>query len=130
MTIFGTLIFGFTSGEDLDVLRTCTGVTPSDALVKAWLTVKARASDADPGILQKIVTTISGAAGQITADGSAGQGNGTAQLTFHLSAADTALLAAGALYLFDVQVKTAGGKIYTVEEGSLQLASRVTGAIT
>lgn len=127
MTTHGSLITG-TAGEDIDVIEPVSGVTPADALIRAWLTIKLKASDADPGVVQKVITTGSSAAGLITADGSVAQGNGTASCLFHLSAADTTLLGAGTLYLFDIQVKTAAGKIYTAEDGQLLLTPRVTGA--
>lgn len=48
-------------------------VSAADPLVKAAYTLKANLADADPGILQKAVTTSNVAGtGQITADGSSG----------------------------------------------------------
>jgi hypothetical protein len=62
-------------------------VTASDPLVLAWYTVKANISDADPGVLQKKVTTSNVAGtGQITADGSAA---GTATIRFDITSTDT-----------------------------------------
>lgn len=129
MTAHGSLFTG-TAGEDIDVIEPVLGVTPADPLVKAWLTIKAKQADADPGVVQKVITIFAGGAGQITADGSINQGNGTASCLFHLLAADTTLLGAGTQYVFDIQVKTAGGKIYTVEDGGVLLTSRITAATT
>ena len=109
-----TFIEGYVSWDDLQIERDVSGVDTSDALIKAWLTIKTSASVLDPGTLQKIITVnaVQGT-GQITEDGSASQGNGTASLVFQLTAADTALLGYAQRYFYDVQVKTAAGRIYT-----------------
>lgn len=76
----------------------------ADPLVKAWLTLKTDLSVADPGSLQKAVTTSNVAGtGQITADGSAT--SGLATIRFDLTATDTAGLSPRD-YVFDVKVKT------------------------
>lgn len=80
-------------------------VTAADPLVKAWLTYKANLADADPGALQKIVTTANvPGTGQITDNGAT---NGIALIRFDIWAADTVGMAPRD-YWFDVKVKTNG----------------------
>lgn len=127
MPSFGVEIKDFTAGDDLEVQRTVTGVPTGQTVDKAWLTVKAAAADADPGIFQKAITTTDvPGTGRITDAGS----SGTATLRFDLTAANTALLTAGTEYFYDVQVKTSGGKIYTVESGKMIARRSVTAATT
>jgi hypothetical protein len=91
MTVINAAITGFCAGNDLDVNRTVPGVPASQTIAKAWLTLKAKLTDADPGLLQKAI--LQGAVagqGQITDVGSAG----TAQLLFQLSGTETLALPA------------------------------------
>jgi hypothetical protein len=98
-------------------------VTASDPLVLAWYTVKANISDADPGVLQKKVTTSNVAGtGQITADGSAA---GTATIRFDITSTDTTGLTAQG-YVFDVKVKTTSGAFAYGAQGRLQVHRNVT----
>ena len=124
-----TFIEGYVSGDDLQIERDVSGVDTADALVKAWLTIKTSASVADPGTIQKVITAnaVQGT-GQITEDGSALQGNGTASLVFQLTATDTALMGTSVRYYYDVQCKTAAGKIYTADIGKIQLSAGFTDA--
>jgi hypothetical protein len=126
-----TQISSYFAGDTLDVTRTVNSVPTTDALVKAWFTAKATLFDADPGIVQKVITTVNVAGvGQITQDGSPASGNGTGTLVFNLLAADTALLTPGHAYAFDVKVKLASGKLYTVDVGSVIMLAKVTTATT
>ncbi len=109
-------IRNYVPGDDLQIVVTVSNLDPSDALVKAWLTVKASEADADPGALQKIITTTLGTSGQITADGSVAQGNGVATMNFLVLATESLALGTRR-YVHDVQVKTAAGKIYTAQYG-------------
>lgn len=124
------VIEGFIAGNDVDIgPKAVAGVDPTDALVKAWLTIKNTVGDADPGVLQKVITTtLIPGTGQITQDGSSGQGNGTAQVLFQLTAADTTTLGATRRYVFDIKVKTAAGKLYEAVNGPFQLNRQVTAA--
>src|SRR5262249_55550767 len=85
---------------------------------KAWLTVKAKETDADAtenaawsatlGARQSITTTEVAGRGQIL--------SATApELRFDLTAANTALLNAHQIYYFDVQILMSDNSIYTVE---------------
>ena len=119
----------YTAGDDLDCERDVTDITVTDPLVKAWLTVKTTPSAADPGTLQKIISTaLVVGVGQIAQDGSEQDGNGTASLLFQLTAADTSALGASRTYHYDVQVKTQSGKIHTPEKGTLRLQAGITDA--
>lgn len=110
MTIEGIYI-----GASFDVTRYVPGVPTSDPVVKAWLTIKNAVTDADPGVLQKVITTANQAGiGQIVQDGSASSGNGTAQLLFNFTTTDTTTLGAVGRY-YDIQVKLSSGKIFEVE---------------
>lgn len=126
-----TLIEGFIAGDDLDIERDVTGVTITDPLVKAWLTIKTSSSVADPGTIQKVITTsLVVGTGQITQDGSEEDGNGTASLLFQLTAANTTTLGTSIRYYYDVQVKTSSGKIYTADVGRIQMSVGYTDATT
>ena len=109
-------ISNYVAGNDVQLVATASSIDPADAIVKAWLTIKTSPSVADPGSLQKTITTALTSSGQITADGSAGQGNGTATFNFLLTNAETTAL--GTLqYYYDISVKTAGAKKYTSQYG-------------
>lgn len=126
-----TVIEGFISGDDLDLERDVLDVTITDPLVKAWLTIKTAPNVADPGTLQKVITTSQVAGtGHITQDGSVGNGDGVASLRFELTKTDTATLGHAIRYFYDVQVKTAGGKIKTPDKGTIQFLAGVTDATT
>lgn len=120
----------YVAGNDLDVgPKAVSGIDPMDPLVKAWLTIKNLLSDADPGVLQKVITTtLVPGTGQITDDGAAAHGNGTGQVLFQLTAADTTALGAIRRYVYDIKVKTAAGKLYTAVWGPFQLRPTVTTA--
>ncbi len=125
------VIEGVVEGDDLDIgPKAVANVDPNDPLVKAWLTIKAKAADADPGVLQKVITTASvPGTGQITANGDATHGNGTAQVLFQLTGADTLALGSKIRYVFDIQVKTTAGKIFTaLSDGRLQFDQGITTA--
>lgn len=98
-------------------------VSTADPVALAWYTIKVSASDADPGLLQKKVTTSNSAGtGQITADGST---TGTATIRFDITAANTTALPAQHL-LFDVKVKTSSGALAYGAQGRLLVTRNVT----
>lgn len=125
-----TIISGYVAGDDLDLERDVTNVTPSDPLTKAWLTIKTSASVLDASAtLQKVITTAQVVGtGHITQDGSEENGNGTASLLFQLTAANTTTLGVTQRYYFDIQTKTNSGKIATVERGTIQFMQGYTDA--
>lgn len=96
----------------------------ADPLVLAWYTVKANISDADPGALQKKVTTSNSAGtGQITADGSGT--SGAASIRFDITHANTTALSPQP-YLFDVKAETASGAMFYGAQGLLKVIQNVT----
>lgn len=125
MSILNGIISGVIQGDDLDITRTVTAVPATQTLTKAWLTFKASISDADPGLLQKAITSgaVAGT-GQITDTGASGTGT----LLFQLTGANTLALPLIVAY-YDVKVLTSAGKIYTVEQGRYRANVRVTTAI-
>lgn len=125
-----TIIEDRFAGDDLDIEHDASNVNTADPLIKAWLTIKTSASVLDASAsLQKIITTnpVQGV-GQITEDGSALQGNGTASMVFQLTAAETATLGYTIAYFYDIQVKSASGKIYTTDTGNLRFKRGYTDA--
>jgi hypothetical protein len=99
-------------------------VSATDPLVLAIFTLKASLTDADPGVLQKKVTTsaVSGV-GQITADGSTTSGAAVARFDF--TAAQTAALSPQT-YWFDVKVKTASGRVLPDAKGIVTVTMQTT----
>jgi hypothetical protein len=118
-------VAGYVSGDTLNVTRTINGIPSGRMLVKAWLTLKVGAADADPGVLQKVITTVNVAGtGQITDDGT---GDGIGALLFQLTATDTAALGT-TTRVYDVQIKLDDGSIATVEMGTITFVQGVTAA--
>jgi hypothetical protein len=120
------------AGDDIDVIRDVGEVTPTDPLVKAWLTIKTNPHvlDAAATIQKVITTTLVAGTGHIVLDGGPTTGNGMASMFFNLRAVDTALIGSTVRYYFDIQVKTASGKISTPDEGTIRLTAGVTDATT
>jgi hypothetical protein len=115
----------FAQGDNFSVPVTVTSVPAGDTLAKAWLTVKAKLSDADPGVFQKAITpAATPGQGQITDTGA----SGTGIIRFDVQQADTLLLTPNVAYYYDIQVKTAAGLIGTIEEGTIMAAPQVTQA--
>jgi hypothetical protein len=128
MPTLDSTIDNFVVGDDLKVDRTISNIPQDDTVVKAWFTVKRFSSqlDADALFQKSISTGYVQNQGQITDAGA----SGTASLFFELNAAVTSLLQAGVAYLFDIQVKTANGAIYTPESGTITGTAQITLATT
>jgi hypothetical protein len=125
MSTLNASIGGIVAGDDLDVRRTVTGIPAGQTLAKAWLTFQATPGGADPGLLQKVITTSAViGVGQITDDGA----DGTGEVLFQLTGADTLALPVECSTPYDIKVKTSAGKIYTAEQGKYLSARRVTQA--
>jgi hypothetical protein len=123
MSILNGIISAVVAGDDLDITRTVTGVPATQTLSKAWLTFKSLISDADPGLLQKVITSsLVVGQGQITDTGA----SGTGALLFQLSGANTLTLPIAVDTRYDIKVLTSAGKIYTVEQGLYTSAGRIT----
>lgn len=116
-------IAGYVAGDDLTVSRDVLNIPAGRTLAKAWLTVKNLDTDADPGLVQKTITSVAGADGQITDTGA----DGTGALLFKLSATDTGTtLVAGKTYVFDIQAKFDDNTIATLEKGTISFVQGVT----
>lgn len=118
--VMNASIVGYVAGDKLDVLRVVPSIPTGRTVVKAWMTVKNLATDADPGVMQKIITSTPVAGvGQITApgDGSGGQPVGTASFFFEFSSTDTATLGATQRYAYDIKMKLDDGSPATLEVG-------------
>lgn len=103
-------------GNDFDVIRPITLIPAGDSMAKAWLTVKANASDADlAALVQLSITTASTASGQITDSGS---GDTAGSVTFKLTPAQTRLIGTIPRY-YDIKVKSTLGKVYTADSGDI-----------
>lgn len=115
-------------GDDFSIRRTIdrtlSEFEAGTTITKAWLTVKAEVSDVDPGLFQKEVTTsdVPGT-GQVEDDGT---GDVDMIVRFDLVPADTTAIGSKDLRYFDVQVLTAGGKIFTPESGRISGFNEVT----
>lgn len=122
-------ITGFVAGDDIEVSRVITEVPIGQTLTKAWLTVKRSTSDADPGLLQKVITTTNvPGTGQVTDDADT---DGSGEVRFDLTPADTVLLAipyANGTFHFDIQVMTSAGKVYTPVAGTIVGTKEITKA--
>lgn len=100
----------FVAGDDKTLRFTVDGVPTSNVCIKAYLTIKADIEDADPGLVQKVITT-----GSVPGKGQiedTGAGGGTAVLRFELEPADTAAIGTERR-AFDVQMVLAGGELNT-----------------
>ena len=122
MTEFGVEIKELVSGDDIDIERTITGVPDSDTLAKAWMTIKILPTDADPGLLQKTITSSLTADGQITDTGADTIG----AVVFLIVPADGATIGIDVKRVFDIQVKTTAGKIFTAVKGTIILEQGIT----
>ena len=119
MPINDGIINKFAAGDDIEIDRTVTGIkSTGQTLVKAWFTVKAKATDSDSLIVfEKAITVAENVGtGRITDDGSTGN---DPALRFDITSTDTALLTPKTAYYYFVRVKTSAGKLYTPEEGTM-----------
>jgi hypothetical protein len=113
-------------GDDMEVVRTVTGLTSAQTISKAWLTVKQRYSQADAdAALQLVITSVSGDDGQIT---DIGTGATTGEVTFTIAGAHYDGLTAGVAYVYDIQLLLSDGVITTVEVDTVTWDPQVTRA--
>jgi hypothetical protein len=130
-TITGT-ITDLISGDFRPVPWTITNVPAGGAISKAWFTVKALGAEtvADPGLFQKIITTVLDTSkGHITSDGA---GTGVATGFFYLLESETILMTPGEPYVYDMQFQITMTdltlRLSTPEKGSIQTIQGVTNA--
>lgn len=112
-------IKGKIAGDDLRVKVTVTGIPAGQTIAKAWLTLKTKKADADPGVVQKVITT---------GFTHTGTDPVTCTMNWDLSAAETALCKPQVSYEYDVQVKTNTGLIDTPIGGQIVFDQGVTAA--
>lgn len=117
---------GLFVGDHFDVQVNLTAIPTGLTLIKAWWTVKLNLTDADPGIIQKAITTTPVAGvGQITDDGTTDR---EGDLSFEWVPADTNLFTADIAYWFDVQVQYSNLKVRTFARGRWTAGAAVTQA--
>lgn len=124
MTQFNRRIENFVAGDDLEVVRTVTGVPDSTTIDAGWLTVKLVATDPDvSAVFQKSITSVESAAqGHISDTGA----DGTGEVKFYLANTDTALLTGGVAYSYDIKIKLDTNRVYRVEVGVMVAVQGVT----
>ena len=125
-------ISGYVAGDKLNIRRIVPTIQTGRTLAKAWLTIKNAATDADPGLIQKVITSAAvPGTGQIVAigDGTGGQPTGTGEVLFELTMTDTGTtLGPGKSFVFDIQLKFDNAEIATLSYGDLVFVRGVTDA--
>lgn len=116
----------FVAGDAFTVNRNITGIPAGRTLAKAWLTIKQAPTDADPGILQKVITPVDQPGiGHIS---DTGAGDQEADLRFDVTALDSTAIGAARRFVYDVQLMLDNDEISTYELGTVQLIQGVTAA--
>lgn len=113
-------------GDTWKFVRTYTGLATGITITKVYLTIKLNATDADPGAVQKQITTSLTASGQITDDTTTADG----EISFNVIvlAAESALLTPGVDYYYDFQGIASDTAIYTFEVGKIRPRRGLTAA--
>lgn len=116
-------ISGFVAGDTLEVRRTITGIPAGQTISKAWLMVKIMQTDVDASaIITKEITDANQAGiGHVTDTG----GDGTGEVRFDLTPANTALLVSGNSYAFGIKIRTSTGNLYTPFKGTISAEVRI-----
>lgn len=133
-------IEGWVCGNNVDITNDVPGISLTDPVLTAKLTIKVSPTDLDAAALyQKTIsaTPVIGV-GQLTQDGSASNGNGTASVWFQLTKAETAALGSVIRYYYDIRVFTVSGNSFNavlddtvdppISVGSILLEDSVTDA--
>jgi hypothetical protein len=132
--LLDAIITGYIAGDTLNIPRRIPAIPTGRTLVKSWLTIKTAETDVDPGLVQKVITTVNqGGIGQITDDGHGGSTLpvGTGSVNFVLTAAETGVtLGPNKVFVYDIQHKFDNGDIATTEKGKIDFKPGVTAAIT
>lgn len=123
MPNYSAEITGYAVGDDILIRRTIDRAAsnlPTGVVIdKAWLTIKAIATDADPGLVQKAITIADvPGTGQIEEDGGGSAGTANPVLRFDVTDVDTRAIGSAHRY-YDIQVRTDTGAIYTGEKGEI-----------
>jgi len=114
---------GLTRGNDFGIKFTLTTPTP---LSVARLVIKAKFTDADPGVVSKIVTPTPSGDGQII---DSGMVNGVAVVLFTLAKTVTDDFVAGQKYFWDVEVFDESSNASTPVRGTIVFTQRVRTAV-
>jgi hypothetical protein len=113
-------------GNDLDVIRTVSGIPTGQTITDGWLRVNVPASSTQ--LFEKHVTpTLVAGEGQVEDTGS---GDGIGLIRFEVTAVNSLLMTGGTAlapvnHAYGVQVKTSGGKIYEFEQGVFECVEQV-----
>lgn len=115
----------FVVGDTWRIKRTYTGLETGVTISTVYLTIKTNQTDADPGLIQKSITTAATASGQIT-DASSSDG----QIGFYVdvSKTESATLTPEVEYYYDLQGIGSDGAVYTFEIGRIRPRRGVTDA--
>jgi len=127
MPTFDSVIHDVVVGDDVTIRRTidvaASGFSSGTTVVEAWMTMKAHVSDPDPGIFQKTISIADQpGVGQIENDGT---GDVDVVLRFDLVPADTIAVGLAKRH-WDIQIKTAAGKVHTPEKGTMRGVQGIT----
>lgn len=124
MTKTGVQIKNIVIGDDFRIQRTYEGLPTGVVIDTAWLTIKKKESDLDAAaLIQKEITTSATSSGEITDEDTTGA---NLAMYFDLTDTETLTAKAGIAYLYDIQVKTAGGAIHTLERGTITFIKQIT----
>jgi hypothetical protein len=110
-------ITGLVAGDTWKLVRTYSGLPTGVTIDKVYLTIKAAETDADPGVVQKSITSSATGAGQITDPTST---DGAIGFYVIVSAAESVLLTPDVYYYYDFQGIADDGAIYTFEVGKVK----------
>jgi hypothetical protein len=121
---YGQEISDWALGDDRIFTGNVSGLPASDpSLVDAYFTLKSSPNSIDANaILQKHITQVLSAAGQITAIG----GKFVALLLHVFSADYEGLVNSGQVYYWDFRVITTDGATWTIAQGQVQFVQNVT----
>lgn len=124
MTAFNRDLQVIVRGDTKQIARTFTDLPTGITINRAWLTVKATADAADPGLFQIAITTTATTEGQIT---DASTSDGQLSMRFNINGTQSAAAAPDVRYLYDIQVRdSATNAIYTLVMGSVTFVNQIT----
>jgi len=114
---------GLTRGNDVGIKFNVKTPTP---ISTARFVAKAQKNDADPGVVNKVVTAAPSADGQIIDPGAV---NGVAVILFTISKTQTDDFTAGQKYFWDVEVFDVSSNANTPRAGTIVFDQRVRTAV-
>lgn len=110
-------------GDNFEVIRTIDNISVGQNIVEAWFTVRENHWDATSLFQKHITTTNVANQGHIYDDGT---GDLVSNMQFNLQQSETLLLSPFFTYVYDLQVKTSAGFVYTPELGTLTANPSIT----